>query len=192
MLLLPDDLPDYRVPGGSEPIDPARFPIADAVRMSMSLPYFFEPVELVHQQSGRTSTIVDGGIVSNLPVWLFDVADCDPVRPTFGFRLTSGPGYGVGLERMLARFGWPVKLGSDIFHTTMEAWDTRFMSHSTRARTCPLPAGEIGTTKFRLTPLEQTELVENGRRAARRFLDSFSPKDYSNTYGRRLSTAVPA
>jgi hypothetical protein len=91
-----------------------------------------------------------------------------------------------------ARVGWPVKLGSDMFHTAMEAWDKRFMSHSTRVRTCPVPAGAIGTTDFRLTPLEQTELVEGGRRAARRYLDSFHPEDYRNTYGRRLSTAVPA
>lgn len=192
LLVLPDDLPDYRLPGADGPIDPARFRIADAVRMSMSLPYFFEPVQLVHHDSGTTSTIVDGGLLSNFPVWVFDVEDRDPVRPTFGFRITGGRGYGGSLERVLARLGWPVKLGSDIFHTAMEAWDRRFMSHSTRVRTCPVPAGDIGTTDFRLTPLEQTELVENGRRAARRFLDSFSTEDYRNTYGRRLSTAVPA
>jgi NTE family protein len=192
LLVLPDDLRDYRVRGGDGPIEPDRFRIADAVRMSMSLPYFFEPVELVHHGSGNTSTIIDAAMLWNFPVWLFDVEDRDPVRPTFGFRLMGGRGYGARPERRLARSARPVKLGSDIFHTAMEGWDTRFMSHSTRVRTCPVPAGDVGTTDFRLTPLEQTELVENGRRVARRFLDSFSPEDYRNTYGRRLSTAVPA
>jgi NTE family protein len=192
LLVLPDDLRDYRLRGGDSPIDPDRFHIADAVRMSMSLPYFFEPVELVHHGTGNSSTIVDGAMLSSFPVWLFDVDDNDPVRPTFGLRLTGGRGHEALLERHPVRRGRPVKLGFDIFHTAMEAWDTRLMSHSTRVRTCPVPTSDVGTTDFRLTPLEQTELVENGRRAARRFLDSFSLEDYRNTYGRRLSTAVPA
>ena len=189
LLVLPDDLPHYRLRGGDCPIDPDSFRLADAVRMSMSLPYFFEPVELVHHRSGNISMIVDGAMVSGFPVWLFDVEDQDPVRPTFGLRLTGARDLGARLDR---RPGRPVKLGSDIFHTAMEGWDRRFMSHSTRVRTCPVPASDVGTTDFRLTPLEQTELVENGRRAARRFLDSFRFEEYRNTYGRRLSTAVPA
>jgi NTE family protein len=189
LLVLPDDLRNYRPRGGDSPIDPDSFRLADAVRMSMSLPYFFEPVELVHHRSGNVSTIVDGTMVSGFPVWLFDVEDQDPVRPTFGLRLT---GVRDRVARRDRRPGRPVRLGSDIFHTAMEGWDRRFMSHSTRVRTCPVPASDIGTTDFRLTPLEQTELVENGRRAARRFLDSFSLEEYRNTYGRRLSSAVPA
>lgn len=192
LLVLPDDLRQYRLRGGNDPIDPDGFRIADAVRMSMSLPYFFEPVELIHHESGSSSTIVDGAMLSSFPVWLFDVEDQDPVRPTFGFRLTEARGYGARAESRAARAGRPVKLGSDIFHTAMESWDGRFMPHSTRVRTCPVPVSDVGTTDFRLTPLQQTELVENGRRAARRFLDSFRPEDYRNTHGRRLSAAVPA
>jgi NTE family protein len=170
----------------------ATLSIAYAVRMSMSIPIFFEPVRHSNDSTGLEHLIVDGGMLSNFPVWLFDVEDRDPVRPTFGFRLTGGRGYDGRLERMLAPLGRPAKLGSDIFHTSMEVWDKRFLSHSTRVRTCPVPAGDTGTADFRLTSLEQTELVENGRRAAQRFLDSFNPQDYRNTYGRRLSTAVTA
>jgi len=192
LLLLPEDLRSYRLRGGDSPIDPDSFRLADAVRMSMSLPYFFEPVELVHHRSGNVSTIVDGAVVSGFPVWLFDVEDRDPVRPTFGLRLTGSRDEGPRLHRRATRPRRPVRLGSDIFHTAMEGWDRRFMSHSTRVRTCPVPTSDVGMTDFRLTPLEQTELVENGRRAARRFLDSFSAEDYRNSYGRRLSSAVPA
>jgi NTE family protein len=192
LLVLPDDLRNYRLRGGDGPIDPDGFRLADAVRMSMTLPYFFEPVELVHHRSGNVSTIVDGAVVVGFPVWIFDVEDRDPVRPTFGLRLTGVRDHGARLDRRPARARRPVRLGSDVFHTAMEGWDRRFMSHSTRIRTCPVPASDVGMTDFRLTPLEQTELVENGRRAARRFLDSFSLEDYRNTYGRRLSSAVPA
>ncbi len=192
LLVLPDDLPRYRVPGGDSPIDPGRFRIADAVRMSASLPYIFEPVELVHHATSRASAILDGGLLSNVPVWLFDVDDRDPLRPTFGFRLTGGPRTGRGFDRALGRIGRPLELSSDIVQVAMESWDTRLMSGSTRARTCPVPAGSVATAHFRLTPLEQTELVENGRRAARRFLDSFDLDAYRNTYGRALSAAVHA
>ena len=39
LVVLPDDLPNYG-------IDPITFPVAKAVRMSCSIPYFFEPVKL--------------------------------------------------------------------------------------------------------------------------------------------------
>ena len=47
--------------------------------MSMSIPFFFEPV--VHKKS----YFVDGGILSNFPVWLFDSPGI-PEWPTFGFK----------------------------------------------------------------------------------------------------------
>src|SRR5262249_27691851 len=45
MLVLPDDLASYRADGRSAPLDPDELPIADAVRMSMSIPYFFQPID---------------------------------------------------------------------------------------------------------------------------------------------------
>ena len=93
-------------------------------------------------------TIVDGGMLSNFPVWLFDVDDRDATRPTFGFRLTGGKGVGGGIQNIVNGLGWPVQLGSEMFHTAMEAWDKRFMSHSTAVRTCPVDAGTIGSTEF--------------------------------------------
>jgi NTE family protein len=192
LLVLPDDLFRYRIPGSYAPINPGRFPIADAVRMSLSLPYFFEPVRLVHHESGRDSIIVDGGMLSTVPVWLFDVRDSDPVRPTFGFRVTDGRAPDGRRARILERTGWPLRLASALFHTAMESSDPRFETHTTRLRTCHIPLGAVGTTDFRLTQLEQTEIVESGRQAARRFLDSFRPEDYRNTYGRRLSGVVAA
>src|SRR6266567_2905888 len=60
MLILPQDIKDY----GMAPED---LEVALAIRMSMSFPFFFMPVEL------KKSYIVDGGILSNFPVELFDV-----------------------------------------------------------------------------------------------------------------------
>ena len=165
--------------------------------MSMSIPYFFEPFQLVrdrvlvedpgdddvfvangladridveHENAamramGRRETtfrelterelvaqrsvIIDGGTLSNFPVWLFDVNDPGrPLRrPTFGFTLTGGKGVGGGLNAAVGRMPWAVRFGFDIFHTSQEAWDARFVSHSSRVRTVTVnAAGETTTT----------------------------------------------
>ena len=242
LLVLPDDLHRYRKPGSATPIDPDEFEIADAARMSMSIPYFFEPVTLVRDRvmvvdAGGTdglksgepadridveqanevaahfgvrqasvrelnaaetklqlSVIVDGGTLSNFPVWLFDVDAPTQrlARPTFGFTLTGGKGVGAGFNAVVRRMPWAARFGFDIFHTSQEAWDTRFVSHSTRVRTVAVDAGDVGTTQFNLSQADQQMLLGNGRAAARRFLDRFDLADYENTFHRGLSLADPA
>jgi NTE family protein len=85
MLVLPADLAKYRHLGQGQAIDPDRVKVADAVRMSMSIPYFFQPILLEHIEAKNVATIVDGGVLSNFPVWLFDAVGRPPKRPTFGF-----------------------------------------------------------------------------------------------------------
>ena len=62
--------------------------VAEAVRRSMSLPLIFQP---------RGTTVVDGGLCSNFPAWLFTPAgdehwpsgSVDPQRPIVGFALNA-------------------------------------------------------------------------------------------------------
>jgi NTE family protein len=140
------------------------------------------------------STIIDGGTLSNFPVWLFDVdtSNKQPLtRPTFGFTLTGGKGVGAGFNKVVSRMPWAFRFGFDIFHTSQEAWDTRFVSHSTRVRSIAVDAGTIATTQFNLTPDDQDLLINNGRAAANAFLAKFTLADYENTYGRTFD-GVPA
>jgi NTE family protein len=185
MLVLPDALPNYRLTKDSGPIVRQSFVVADAVRMSMSIPYFFQPVELIHNETGLPSTIVDGGVLSNFPVWIFD-EDQDPKRPSIGFKLIGGKGVGGGLEKIVKAFGWPVEMGVDIFHTATDAWDAYWVAHSTYVRTCTVSAGDIGTTDFGLTPAQRQWLLESGQTGAREFLDGWEPAAYVNSYGRKL------
>jgi NTE family protein len=238
LLVLPDDLPRYRRIDESGPIDPDTFEIADAARMSMSIPYFFEPYQLVrdrvlvedpgdtdgfakntpadridveHENAAavargvreatfrelterelkqQRAVIIDGGTLSNFPVWLFDVDTSDQqqlLRPTFGFTLTGGKGVGGGVNKAVSRMPWAVRFGVDIFHTSQEAWDARFVSHSTRVRTVVVNAGDVGTTDFNLPVTAQDMLIQNGRDAAKRFLDRFDLSDYENTYHRTFA-----
>jgi NTE family protein len=188
MLVLPADLAAYRLPGTVSPIDPDTFRISDAVRMSMSIPFFYEPVTL-ETLDGTPCTIVDGSILSSFPVWLFDV-DRELTRPTFGFHLTGGGMLNDSARRMLDGLGWPLRLAVDMFHTVTEAWDARFMSNSTVVRTCQIETPNTAATDFSLGALEQQRLVEAGREAARTFLDDFQIDGYVNTFGRRLAPAL--
>ena len=230
LLLLPDDLPLYRRSADGPPIDPTTFKIADAARMSMSIPYFFEPITLVRDrvrcttagdtdvaagslvdrmrleaanqrcrdagqtvaefeelEAQTTAYIIDGGTLSNFPVWVFDVDPQStatgegPKRMTFGFTLTGGRGVGSGVTHAVEHLPWLFRFGFDIFHTAQEAWDTRFVSHSTRVRTVAVNAGDVGTTDFDLDNKTKNMLVENGRLAAKQFLDKFDPAQYTNT-----------
>lgn len=60
-------------------------PVAASAVASACFPFFFKPV--VREEE----IFVDGGLVSNLPVWLFDDERDDDVSflPTFGFRLVN-------------------------------------------------------------------------------------------------------
>ena len=193
LLVLPDDLVFYRDPGKSTLIDPDSFKVARAARMSMSIPYFFDPIRL-EDQDGTACTIVDGGTLSNFPVWLFDVDPSatgkPPTHPTFGFTLEHGRGLGGGLKTFQKIQPWGIHFAFDIFHTAQEAWDTRFVSHSTRVRTVTVDAADVATTEFNLSKEKQDLLIENGRAAARMFLDQFELEDYMNTFHAPLAPAA--
>jgi NTE family protein len=186
LLVLPEDLSRYRRPGEKAAINPDEYKVADGARMSLSVPYFFEPVELIDGNTGKSSTIVDGGTLSNFPVWLFDTQRGKATRPTFGLRLVGGRAVGSGLRSFVRMLGWPAALAVDISQTQSGAWDERFVTSSTRVRTCTVDAGNVGTTDFDLSAPKKADLINGGRRAGAAFLSSFNLEDYRNSLGRGL------
>ena len=58
-IILPQDIKDYSGWGGSEPED---LPVSLAVRMSMAIPWVFEPVRLPLRDSSTVADIIDGGV----------------------------------------------------------------------------------------------------------------------------------
>ena len=67
LVRLPWDYPRYG-------LDPDKQSVADAVRASMSIPYFFEPRKL-EDADGEEHLLVDGGVLSNYPLEVFDRTD---------------------------------------------------------------------------------------------------------------------
>src|SRR5262245_20845477 len=70
---------DYRSRYG---LDPDRQQVADAVRASASIPFFFTPERLPPGPplSRKRSYVVDGGLLSGFPVEVFDRTDGRPPR----------------------------------------------------------------------------------------------------------------
>jgi NTE family protein len=77
---------DYRRLYGLESDDQ---PVADAVRASMAIPFFFRPVTLTCAE-GSASTLIDGGLLSNFPMYSLDRTDGMPPRwPSFGITVMT-------------------------------------------------------------------------------------------------------
>ena len=182
MIILPDDLPDYGDEKGT-PFAKDGFPIVDAVRMSMSYPFLFTPVVL-HRQ-GRPVYVVDGGLLSNFPIWLFDSPN--PKRPTWGFRLHPGASVAEGLPyRKVPRPLWEVPLLKAMFSAATEAWDREQMEQVVSARTVSIPTHQISTTDFGLGTTEANDLYRWGRDAAHAFFTAPEQRAYLNSFGKTL------
>jgi NTE family protein len=159
-------------------IEPDALDVALAVRMSMSIPIFFEPVRIENPETGRTHVIVDGGMLSNYPVWLFD-SDGEPEWPTFGMLLVEPqPQLPIGARLPKARMegrgaGAVIDYVKALAQTMMEAHDRLYVEQANYARTIPIPTLGVGTTEFDLTKERAIALFDSGRWAAEKFLDKW-------------------
>lgn len=170
--------------------DPDQFSISRAVRMSMSIPIFFEPVKL-QDSSGRTHFIVDGGMLSNYPIWLLDDRTSDPPWPTFGFKLMEPD------KREMKKPSWdpisnPISFLKSLVTTMVEAHDSYHISKSKGDfdRTIGIPTvvhidGQekvIKATDFDLSREESEVLYQNGVNAAEAFLRKWDFKEWKEKY----------
>jgi NTE family protein len=157
-------------------IQPDELDVALAVRMSMSIPVFFEPVKFENPNTGQKHVIVDGGMLSNFPVWLFDCEDGVPDWPTFGLLLVEPkPSVPIGArlpEATMTGHGprAVVDYIKALAQTMMEAHDRLYIEQSSYARTIPIPTLGVGTTEFDLSPERALTLFDSGRWAAEKFL----------------------
>jgi NTE family protein len=174
MLVLPQDAVKLG-------IEPDELGVAEAVRMSMSIPIFFDPVIHTSAHDGRKHMIVDGGMLSNYPIWLFDApAGTAPRFPTFGMLLVAPsqedplvshpPVTAPQQNGMLSPIGY-VKA---IVDTMMQAHDRFYVEQANYARTIPIPTCGVTTTDFGISPARTEELFESGRAAADKFLTTWN------------------
>ncbi|MGR3764990.1 patatin-like phospholipase family protein [Rossellomorea sp. NS-SX7] len=160
LLVLPDDLEKYG-------ISPQTFPVARAIRMSASLPYFFEPVKLRSLEG--TSLLVDGGVLSNFPMWLFDRENVKKVRPVIGVKLSHN-----SLERPKNKIKNAIELYSALFQTMKDAHDSRYISRKHEKNIIFIPTEGVQTTEFELSKEKKGELIQLGKYQGELFLKQWT------------------
>ncbi len=179
MVVFPRDVALY-VGEDGKPFDPKDFPIADAVRVSAGFPYFFPPIKMRDAQTGKDGVLVDGGVVSAYPIFLFDKPD--PKFPTWGFRLYSGNPPEAPPFTKIGGVDWPIDMLEAILDTSMNALD-QFESKQFGNRTISIPTGDIETLDFELSEAQKTELFDFGHQAAKEFFGQDPPPTGENTFG---------
>ena len=169
MLVIPDDL-HRRESADSDALyeelqlkSAEDFSVAEAVRLSMSIPLFFEPGKL------GNDLIVDGGILSNFPLWIYDKqSGSTPVAPrwfTFGFRLVD-----TGIENQI-KINSPVSMLSAMFTTMMKARDRYHQREMDKGRVINIDVTEaaVTTTDFNLDADRKAKLYRLGYLYTKRF-----------------------
>jgi NTE family protein len=149
--------------------------------MSMSIPLFFEPVKL-RDESGRPHYVVDGGVLSNYPIWLLDDNSPNPPWPTFGFKLMEPDARAIK-EGSRNPINNPISFLKAVVGTMMDAHDNYHISKSKGDydRTIGISTvvkvngteKEIKTVDFDMTREESAALYENGVKAAKGFLKTW-------------------
>jgi NTE family protein len=173
---------DYRRVYG---LDPDEQVVADAVRASMSIPFFFHPVSLT-SATGRTSTLVDGGLLSNFPIDTLDRADGTPPRwPSFGVTvLPNLPDGNDAVIPALAALRFPPFVGAphlleDVITTVLVGRDQAYLNQPwVDARTIRVDSTDVGFLDFDITDREVQALYRNGYAAAERFLATWNWQEY--------------
>jgi NTE family protein len=164
---------DYRA-YGQEPDDVR---IVDAVRASMSIPFFFEPVRFdapdatvagTSYEGGRV-TWVDGGMLSNFPVEVFDRSDGSPGRwPTIGIKLSARPTQALAERNP----GTVVQEALACLRTLLDNADRFYLSDAKAQRTIFVDNAGLKATDFHLTVAQRETLYGNGVAAAQAFLQA--------------------
>lgn len=161
LVRIPWDLDSYG-------IHPDDFSVARAVHASSAIPFVFEPVRV------RGATWVDGGLLSNFPVALFDRTDAEPRWPTFGIRLSARPG-----TPPTRPVQGPVSLGIAAIETLVSNQDNAYIDDPcTVRRTIFVPAHDVSPIDFDITAEQREALYQRGFQAGQKFLANWNYADY--------------
>lgn len=160
MMVLPDDLQKYGY-------DANQFSIAKALRMSCGIPYFFEPVRL---DAPKGTIVVDGGVLSNFPMWVFDEDTSSRKRPVIGIKLSRNQDEVPGRTIRNA-----MQLFEALFSTMKNAHDEKYISKRHVQNVIFIPVENYNATQFDLSEEQMDDLLFIGRSRTKEFLLTWSP-----------------
>ena len=154
MRLLPDSLSDAEKTG---------FSVAEAVRLSMSIPLFFAPGQF------GSDVIVDGGILTNYPVWIYDAQEPERSAAVADLRLRALqlPG-----RTSQSRSTPPPDILKAMFQTMMHAHDKHNLATTKITRTINVDITNSGVTvtQFSLSNDQKDDLYRRGYQCTKDYL----------------------
>jgi len=136
--------------------------VADAVRMSMSIPFFFIPVKYGQE------LVVDGGVLSNFPAWAFDEDRKSHPLPILGIRLQPDDSPPPRIKNQLS-------FAKAIINTMLRAGNQLQIDHIPDLHIIDVPTLGVRTTDFDISKKMKDDLYEAGYRTAQAFLATTSP-----------------
>lgn len=163
LVIIPDDL--QRIYG----INPHTFSVAKAVRMSASYPYLFAP-QTITGADNKTSLLIDGGILSNFPLWIFqnNQDNQKELRPVLGITLSDS------LENIVpAKINNSLDMLHALFNTMILAHDARYISKTKETNIIFIPVKHIKSTQLKLTDEDKAALIHLGKEKSTEFLKSW-------------------
>ncbi|WP_164520312.1 patatin-like phospholipase family protein [Specibacter cremeus] len=168
-----------RLPWDYEPLlglDPDEMPVADAIRASASIPFFFRPWKMPANTdvAGHDHIIcTDGGMLSNFPMSIFDRTDDRPARwPTLGVKLSG--------QSTIRSEDWHpdntnVELAKSLLSTMMGAHDRVYVNDPRSAsRTIFVDTSAYRATDFHLSSTDKETLFNTGLGSGQRFLSEWN------------------
>lgn len=157
-----------------------RMKIKDAVRISVSIPLYFEAVFIDKEghvvrhpkQKQGLDVMVDGGITGNFPIHVFDSLSV-PNSATVGFRIDREEQIqndrGAGTLAPMEVNNLKQYLGA-FYNIAVENLNRQQLTAADWKRTVSISDGKTGPRIRKLSAGEINILVENGRAATRNFL----------------------
>lgn len=181
-----------------------RICVADAVRISMSIPLFFAA-----KRSARGDVYVDGGVLDNYPIKLFDrkkyiqstnfsepeyykainlqfdsadrpISSYVYNKETLGFRLDTKDEISVfrdHAEPACKKVDNFFDYTWALIHTVLEAQQSSHLHNDDWARTFYIDTLGVGTTDFDLSDTKKKALVASGREGATKYFEWYDNAD---------------
>jgi NTE family protein len=155
--------------------DDAAMAVSSAVRASMGYPFVYRPATTEHDE-----LLVDGGVASNLPCFVFAREHELTRHPIFAFGLVSPPAPSTG------RYD-AVSFAEGLLDTALAASDQLFVEivpgvHYIRV---PVPSG-IGTFNLDVKPADIDVMFNAGYVAAAQFFSVYEPLRRAAAAGHKL------
>jgi len=157
-------------------------PVANAVRMSMSIPLFFESIQFDGSQTNKGDIHIDGGVMQNYPIHLFDDEKYSQGNlwyrneinwETLGFYLYTHTG-NISTNPKIINFKDYVSHLYECYNISMQLSEID-NNQIDRRRSVVIDTLDIRATEFDITPSDNRyqKLIEQGYTATNQYLRNY-------------------